>query len=579
MRPAKARPCGRCLESSALGLFAGLGLISLLAGCTAKQYHEQADKEVYKIIRQGQKVALGETNAFTIDTRYSSRNPQEVKAGEIIEERVQKEKRVLTMEEALRLATEHSRTYQTRREQLYLSAMALTSERFRFALQPSVTSDAALSKNATREDGTLGSRIGLDKLMMTGGRVSATLANDILRFYSRGGVGTLASSLSVSLSQPLLRGGGAAIVGENLTQAERNVIYEIRSFSQFQRSFNVSIISTYYRILQQKDVVRNNYDNYTRVASSAERAKAQAQASRVSISQAEQAKQNELRSRRSYISSLRSYQDTLDQFKVTLGIPVSLDIELDDGVLEELRKTGIAPIDMDPTDAYKLAVDHQPELVNEIDRFEDMQRKIRVAANALKAGLNLSAGTTFNAAGGVDYSKFDFSRTSADAGLELDLPLPSNRLPQRNTYRNAFINFERQIRNLSLALDNVRVDINEGLRAMNQFQREYKIQQEELALANRRVAFETELFNAGRSEIRNLLEAQVAQINSANDISRTLVNFHVARLQYLVDLGILDIDLDRFWLHEKPVMAKLNLPDMKTSDTTDELTPPDQLFK
>lgn len=548
-----------------------------LAGCTSKQYHKQADKEVYKIIGQGQKVALGKTNEFSIDTRFSKRDPFEIKAKEIISEREGADRKLLTLEDALKMATENSRSFQLRKEQLYLSGLSLSSERYRFALQPSASSTAELSKTATAEEGTLGSRVGLDKLMRTGGRLSATLANDILRFYSRGGVGTLASSLTVELTQPLLRGAGAAVAAETLTQAERNVVYEVRSFTQFQRTFDVDIISTYYRILRQKDTVKNNYDNYLRVVSSADRAKAQAKASRVSISQAEQAKQNELRSRRSYISAVKSYQDTLDQFKITLGIPVSTDILLDDKVLAELRTTGIVPIEMDSGDAYRVAVDNQPELLNEIDKFEDSQRKITVAKSGLKPGLNLTAGSSFAATGGMDYSKFDFNRTRADVALELDLPI--DRLNQRNSYRNSLITFERQIRNLSLALDNSRNDLNEGLRAMNQFQREYNIQKEELALANRRVAFETELFSAGRSEIRNLLEAQDAQINAQNTITQTLVNFHIARLQYLVDLGVLDIDVERFWLHEKPVLAKVNLPMQPRPESKEELITPEKLFK
>lgn len=556
---------------------AGVGLLTL-AGCTSKQYQKQADKEAYRIISQGQKVALGQTNEFSIDTRFSSRDPEEMKALEIIQERVGKDVKVLTLDEALHLAAENSRTYQLRKEQVYVAALSLSTVEYSFALQPSASSSAGLSKTATQEDGTLGSRVGLSKLMQTGGRLSATLANDILRFYSRGGVGTLASSLTVELTQPLLRGAGAAVAAETLTQAERNVIYEVRSFSQFQKTFSVDIISTYYRILRQKDTVKNNYDNYLRVVSSADRAKAQAQANRISISQGEQAQQNALRSRRSYISAVKSYQDTLDQFKITLGVPVGTEITLDDGVLVELRETGIVPIEMEVDDAYRVAVDNQLELLNEIDRFEDSQRRIKVAASALKAGLNLTASSTFGAAGTIDYARFDLDRTRAEVGLTLDLPI--DRLNQRNSYRNSLINFERQIRNLSLALDTLHNDVGEGQRAMSQFQREYAIQQEELALANRRVAFETELFNAGRSEIRNLLEAQDAQINAQNSITQTLVNFHVARLQFLVDIGALDIDLQRFWLHEKPVLAKLTLPIAPHRVTADDpLITPEKLFK
>jgi outer membrane protein TolC len=554
-------------------------VLTLLSGCTSAQHRRNADREAYRILQQKQQAALGVTNEFSVDTRFSGRDPQEMRAEEIVQERLQPDVRMLTLEESLQLAIDNSRNYQLRKEQLYLSALALTGERYRFDLQPFARARAEVSRDSRgNEDGVLGSTAGVGWLLRSGGRVSATLANDILRFYTGRNPGTLASQLTLNLSQPLLRGAWADVAAENLTQAERNVIYEVRSFSQFQRTFALDIVSTYYRILRQKDTVKNNYDNYQRLVLATERAEATAQDGRTPLSQAEQAKQNELRARRSYISAARSYQETIDSFKITLGLPVSTRIALDDGVLEDLRKIGIVPIEVAEQDAYHVAVENQFELLNEIDRFEDAQRRIKVAASNLRAGLNLTANSTFNATGDIDYTKFDFARTSAEAGLELDLPI--DRLPERNSYRSSLISFERQIRNLSLALDNLRSDINDGLRAMNEARRQYQIQQEELALADRRVERETLLVNAGRTEIRNLLEAQDALINAQNSITQTLVTFHIARLQFLIDIGVLDTGLERFWLNERPVLARIKLPDTAPRDLSgDGVVVPEELFK
>jgi hypothetical protein len=56
--------------------------------------------------------------------------------------------------------------------------------------------------------------------------------------------------LSASVTQPLLRGSGRQIVQENLTQAERNALYQIRSFNRYRQTFVVSIVNDYYRVLQ-----------------------------------------------------------------------------------------------------------------------------------------------------------------------------------------------------------------------------------------------------------------------------------------------------------------------------------------
>ena len=56
----------------------------LLAGCTSSHQRKAADKEAYGIIQQKQRTATGSTNAFTIDTPYSSRKPEDIKADEIL---------------------------------------------------------------------------------------------------------------------------------------------------------------------------------------------------------------------------------------------------------------------------------------------------------------------------------------------------------------------------------------------------------------------------------------------------------------------------------------------------------------
>ena len=48
-------------------------------------------------------------------------------------------------------------------------------------------------------------------------------------------------TLTLDLIQPLLRGGGRAVTLEPLTQVERNLLYEIRNFARFRKTFYVAI--------------------------------------------------------------------------------------------------------------------------------------------------------------------------------------------------------------------------------------------------------------------------------------------------------------------------------------------------
>jgi outer membrane protein TolC len=558
-------------------------LLLTVSGCT-NFYRRSADKEVYKIVQQKQAAALGQTNEFSIDTRYSARKPGDVKPQEIIEDRTREAKLTLTLQEALRIALENSREYQTRKEQLYLSALTLTAERWEFVPQffANTTVSGEREPNPLRGKGTaksvaVSSGVGVSQLLKTGGRVSLDLANDFFRFYSGNGPrDSAASTIMLSLSQPLLRGAGAKIAAENLTQAERDVIYEIRSFSYFQDTFAFDIVETYLRLVQQQDTVINQYSNYLSRVSLRERSVALA-VDRLAPFQADLAAQEELSARNTYILAVERYRSTLDQFKVTLGLPSGFDIRLDSGALAELETVGLLPVPLTDEQSFNIALDRRLDLLNEIDEFEDSKRKIVVAADALKPGLLLFGDVALVSKGRSDYATFDVNDHRLGGGARLDLPL--NRKLERNGYRRSLIEFERQLRELSLFLDELKNDLREDLRTLDQSRQSYDIQIRAKALADRRVESSELSLQAGRIQVRDVVDAQTARVQAYNAATAALIDYHLARMRLLLDLGLLKTQRERFWLEagELPKTGEGVTP--APPAVSNELVTPEELFQ
>ena len=88
------------------------------------------------------------------------------------------------------------------------------------------------------------------------------LSNDLLRYYTGDPRKSAASVLSVNLLQPLLRGAGWKIAGERLKQSHRDVFYAVRDYAHFQNTFSTDIVIQYFELLQSKDAVYNEYQNY-----------------------------------------------------------------------------------------------------------------------------------------------------------------------------------------------------------------------------------------------------------------------------------------------------------------------------
>ena len=390
----------------------------LLSGCTARQYRRSADKEAYGIAQQYEAKIFGHTNAFNIDTAYSARKPEAIPPAELIEDRLQTGRRTLTITQSLDLAVSRSRRYQTAKETLYLTALSLTGARYTFSPQFFANSTATLGRESEGDKfGSVNSQVGVSQLLKTGGQLSGSLANDILRYYTGDPRRSLVSILTVNLTQPLLRGFGRNNPAvENLTQAQRNVVYAVRNYSFFQDQFALEILTDHLNLLAEKDIMRNRYTNYLGRVQSTKRLEARA-SDRERLADVDQARQPELTAKDNYVNAVATYRNSLDQFKIKLGLPLGEKLALDDQELDELEQTGLVPAPMDPEAAYRVATAKQLQILNAIDRFEDSKRKVRVAANQLQADLNIVADADLASEPPTDYSHFDPSKVRVNVGL------------------------------------------------------------------------------------------------------------------------------------------------------------------
>jgi outer membrane protein TolC len=245
---------------------------------------------------------------------------------------------------------------------------------------------------------------------------------------------------------------------------------------------------------------------------------------------------------------VESYRAALDAFKQRLGLPLGEDLRLDDAALRELVQTGLTPMELSARNGYLIAVTNRLDMLNQIDQYEDAQRKVRVAADNLKPNLNFVADMSLTE---QFYSSFSPEEFTANTGLQLGLPL--DKLSERNAYRTSLISFEKQLRTLATELDGLREDIRQGIRQLAQQQENYLIQQSALALALQRVTVMPLLLDANQADIRDQLEAQADLVSAQNAVTGAIVNYHVARWNLLKNLGVMRVEAGQFWLEKQPV--------------------------
>ena len=151
----------------------------------------------------------------------------------------------LDLRDAIRVARVNSRDYQDNLETLYLSALDVSFERFRFDHQlfagTGFIQDERGRRLGGRSESSLNSAVGVTKLTATGGELLVGFANSLVWDSWGSDTDIFSSTIDFGLVQPLLRQGGRARVLENLTQTERRMLANVRQMNQFRQGFFVDI--------------------------------------------------------------------------------------------------------------------------------------------------------------------------------------------------------------------------------------------------------------------------------------------------------------------------------------------------
>ena len=200
-------------------------------------------------------------------------------------------------------------------------------------------------------------------------------------------------------------------------------------------------------------------------------------------------------------------------------------------------------------------MDKRLDLRTALGDVYDAQRQVVVAADALRAGLTLTGTAEAGARRGISSADSPPAQLRPEkgvytAGLLLDLPL--ERTAERNAYRNSLISLERATRNVQELEDQIKLQVRDALRNLLQARESRVIQAQAATVARRRVT-STDLFlEAGRAQIRDVLEAQEALVSAQNALTAATVNYRVAELELQRDMGVLEVDEKGNWREYKP---------------------------
>jgi len=508
-----------------------------LAGCGLQDYKADADERVYRIIGQKWQEEFGPQTNYRVSDVEPSPN-------DIQMEKVVPVSGVLTLPEAVAIATAHNRDYQTQRELLYSAALDLRLIRHQFETQFFGGPGAGYARDWNDEVFLTEVGLGFNRLLAVGTMITTEVSlayTDVLMGNMHSG---LASVLTAAVTQPLLRGSDPAVVLEDLTQAERTALYQVRLFNRFRKTFVVAVITQYYEVLKLHDLARNAEVNYHTLAELSGRVEKLTKAGRLPTLEYERMRQEMLQARDTYIQAQKEYEMALDLFKITLSVPTATEFKLDEAVLDSLKVPDLSELDFGEAQAIQTALFRRLDLANSADAVADAKRKVYVAADALRADLGLiaTADVISEERGGRG-----LARVTEDYTLDVKLGLPLDRVPEQTLYRKALLTLNQSERDYDLAADTIAMEVRQAFRDLKEAARRYEIQSEGLTLAQERFRKTFLLMQYARASSRRVLNAQQALFDAQNETTEALVNYTVAMLNFYRDTGILQVRPDGMW--------------------------------
>lgn len=541
---------GGLMPSASSVVAPAMAVLLALAGCmTPEKAERDADNAADRLAIAAWEKAMGVTNIFGIAYEGDPIAPLVPDTNGIVR---------LSLDDALRVGAKNNRQFRRHKETVFVRALSLDSEEYAFSTTFSGMILGALSgePEIVKESVSAGGDSSLARRKFEQGAVmTGNAAVDIAKMI-RDDWHSFAWTGDITMSIPLMRGAGRDIVREPLTQAERNLVYSIWTFERYRQTFALSLAKAYFNVLKYYQNHLNSGDNVKRLEQNYSRAEMMFEAGRMDRIQTDQAKTDLLNARQTMITTKQSYQDALDNFKITLGLPPETPVELRAEELRALeeRMESLAAATDDALANYPMesealisAVRSRRDLAVVRGESEDADRQVKIKADALRADLTVEGGASYNGNRHGGDPKRDTVQDSTDTRAKIKFSMPWDRRRERNQYRQALVSRDQAIREYTESEDNVKNEVRAGYRDLVAMRALYGNKVEAYRTACMRVEANDLFMQSGRSSMRDILEAESALLSARNALCSAVIDWWTSDLELRCAMGGLEIRRDGTW--------------------------------
>ncbi len=459
--------------------------------------------------------------------------------------------KVFGLSDALAYANRHAREVQDAKEDLFVAALDLTLERHLWTPQFVASVQAEFADYGQVRDFdramTAVSNLAVTQKLPYGGEVTARIINTLMRDLGVHTTSGESGNFILEANIPLFRGAGR-VAYESRYQAERDLVYAVRTYERFRRTYLVEAASNYFNLQQLKSAIANTYRSYLSRKKDWEKADfINRMGQSKTIFEAPRAKSSFRQAESALVSAKEQYASALDRYKIFVGISVDemFDVLDQDADIDAKALDDLLP-DVEMATALDVALRYRLDLLNDADRVDDARRGVLVARNGILPDLNASGSATLDTDPvRFNSTSYNTERTTWQGMLELRM---DDRKKERNAYRAALIATRKAERDLDRAADTVRADVRRALRRVEQQTKLRAIQAANVEENEFRLQAARAQFDLGKSTNQDVVDAEADLLAARNDLSGAIAAYRVAILEFRRDTGTLRVTDDGQWL-------------------------------
>jgi len=424
---------------------------------------------------------------------------------------------ILTLDQAINLALQGNRNIANSQYSTESQRYSIDAARAVFDLKLIPTAGARLTGENNTERNNISAGLQLQKKLEYGTTVSM---GPKVTSVSQQFTDQYTTNMSVTVTQPLLRGLGKDIVTDNVQSAEFAYRTSLRNVYQTKVNTVLETISVFYDAVRQKEMLRLYEKMGVRLKGHSEIARAKEKVGLATPMDTYRAEIPLKEAEDAMITASAAFQDAKDRLKLILALPQDTELDVTGPEAPVFEKLSL-------NDAIDTALKKRIEIEQMNEDMAEAERKAAVMKHNIQPELNLvleydryAMGDTFGQSTG-----FDLDRYSASLQADTDI----FRTAEKAAYQQSLIAIKTFRLNMESRMEDISRQVRKQWLSLKEAIKRMEIRKSQIKQGEEKIALAEVKFAHGMADNFDVIEAE-KELQSARG------NLLAAEIEYAIGI-------------------------------------------